>query len=117
MNQPLYRVKDAEFEPLDPLGGTRLRLRFTGPFEGRTVTWDATLITLSQCAAEHPERQWRNFIDIGEPREDSVPITVGLNVACFDERTVTMAILMVRRYKRLRRGRHEYGPPFTPPGP
>lgn len=117
MSDSLYRLTDADYEPLEPLGGDRLRLRFTGPFEGGPVTWDATFLTLKRCAAGQPGRQWRNFIEIGEPQQGVVPLTVGLNVNRFDARTVTMAIMMVRRYKRLRRGRHEYGTPFSSAGP
>ena len=29
-----------EAELLDPAGGAHLRLRFSGPFEGKNVTWD-----------------------------------------------------------------------------
>jgi hypothetical protein len=114
MSETLYRLNDADYEPLGPLGGDRLRLRFRGPFEGNQVLWDATFVTLRHLAAEQPDKTWHNFIDIGEPDGGSVPLTVGLNVECFDARTITMAIMMVRRYKRLRRGRHEYGPPFPP---
>lgn len=112
MSETLYRLNDADYETLEPVGGDRLRLRFEGPFEGRVVTWNATFVTLRRLAAEQPDKVWRNFIDIGEPAGDSAPLTVGLNVERFDQRTITMAVMMVRRYKRLRRGRHEYGAPF-----
>ena len=37
-SQPL----DSEITLLSEPGGAQVRLRFSGPFEGRTVTWDAT---------------------------------------------------------------------------
>jgi hypothetical protein len=37
---------------------------------------------------------------------------VGLHVERIDPPTVRKAMIMIRRYKRLRRGRHEYGPPI-----
>jgi len=108
----LYRANDDGYEPQEPLGGDRLKLRFEGRFDGRPVTWEATFYTLGRLAREQPATPWRNFIDIGEPRGDSVPLKVGLNVEKLDNRTVIMAITMIRQYKRLRRGRHEYGPTY-----
>jgi hypothetical protein len=105
MKQRPYDILE-EAELLDPPGGSRLRLRFGGPFEGRNVTWEAILIAL---AADGRSVQ-RNFIDIGEAGENGIPLTVGLNVRSIDLPTVRKAMMMIRQYKRLRRGRHEYGP-------
>jgi hypothetical protein len=88
---------------LDTPGKRQLRLRFSGPFEGRQVTWDATLIALA------PDSQ-RNFIEIGESTAEGIALTVGLNVASIDVPTIRKAMMMIRQYKRLQRGRHEYGP-------
>jgi len=99
-------LRDAEL--IDPLGGARLQLRFTGPFEGDTVTWNAIFITLS-ASTESPAPQ-RNFIEIGDESEHGLTLTVGLNVPCIDAPTVRKAMMMIRQYKRLARGRHEYGP-------
>jgi hypothetical protein len=97
-----------EAELLGPVGGARLRLRFSGPFEGRTVIWDATFITLSACNGMKGPR--RNFIEIGGQSGEAIPLTVGLNVPCIDLPTVRKSMMMIRQYKRLSRGRHEYGP-------
>ncbi len=103
-------LDDAELQ--DPPGGAFLRLHFRGPFEGRPVTW---LATLRATAAPGPERSIgglaASFIEIGDDTPEGVPITVGLPVATIDEPTIRKAMIMIRRYRRLRRGRHEYGPP------
>jgi hypothetical protein len=88
---------------LDAPGGTSLRLRFQGPFEGRTVTWLATLHALTGRGNSS------NYIEIGEDLPGGIPIAVGLQVPRIDRPTARKAVIMIRRYKRLRRGRHEYG--------
>ncbi len=101
-------IRDAEL--LDAVGGDHLRLRFSGNFEGKPVIWDATFITLASRQAEYaPGVPVRNFIDIGGETIHGVALTVGLDVPCIDLPTVRKAMLMVRQYKRLARGRHEFG--------
>jgi len=98
----------------------RAELRFTGPFEGRNVVWRCEFITLTaelhrlaQEVAPAPE-SLRNFIEIGEPSSDGVPIRVGLALSCIDAAAIDKMMLMIRRYKNLRRGRHEYGEAVNP---
>lgn len=99
-----------EAELLDAPGGSALRLRFPGPFEGRTVTWDATFVALGD-----PEMRTGsgtsvgNFIEIGADGPNGVAIRVGLQVARIDAPTIRKTMIMLRRYRRLRRGRHDYG--------
>ena len=101
----------SEAELLDAPGGKTLRLRFEGPFEGRQVTWLATLQALLESPSTDLARQpAANYIEIGAAGPDSVPITVGLQVERIDPPTVRKAMIMIRRYRRLRRGRHEYTP-------
>lgn len=88
-----------------PLDGSMARLRFIGRFEQRDVVWDAELIALEATATAGAQ-----FIDIGAPGVRGVPITIGLRVACIDRPTVLKTLIMVRNYKRLRPGRHEFGP-------
>jgi hypothetical protein len=101
----------SEAELLDEPGGKTLRLRFEGSFEGRHVTWLATLHALLESPSTDLARQHAaNYIEIGAAGPDSVPITVGLQVERIDPPTVRKAMIMIRRYRRLRRGRHEYTP-------
>ncbi|AHE99816.1 hypothetical protein [Thioalkalivibrio paradoxus] len=94
-----------EAELLDAPGGPLLRLRFGGPFEGREVTWQATFV--AQAVAGRPREP--RFIEIGADAPDgSIPIAVGLPVESIDLPTARKAMIMIRRYKRLRRGRYEY---------
>jgi hypothetical protein len=103
-------------ELLDAPGGSALRLRFPGPFEGRIVTWDATFLALATPEARAgAERSVENFIEIGEDGPNGTPIRVGLQVLRIDAPTIRKTMIMIRRYKRLRRGRHDYGADRSPP--
>ena len=95
----------------DPPGGDTLRLRFSGPFEGREVRWEAELLTLAAWQKRHPEEatERKNLIEIEVKDAQRPHITVALDVAQIDLPTVRKAMLMVRQYKRLRRGRHSFG--------
>ena len=96
-------------------GGQASRVRFTGCFEGREVVWDCNFVTLayqSQQRSEHIEAGSTEtqpcFIDIGQPGGRGVPLCVGLNLPCIDIPSIRKMIIMIRNYKRLRRGRHEF---------
>ena len=100
----------AEAELLDPPGGKRLRLHFSGPFEGREVHWDATLFTPAAWAEAWDEAlPQQNIIEIGDEDEYGITLHLCLKVECIDRPTVRKAIMMVRQYKRLQRGRYQYG--------
>jgi len=98
------RAGEADCELLEPLGGPRLRLRFIGPLHGRPVLWDAAFTTLAEAGLS------RNTIEVGPEGAAGRRLTVALRVARFDAATVEKAVLMVRRWKGLREGRHSYGP-------
>jgi hypothetical protein len=102
---------------LSALPDTMVRVRFLGPFEGREQLWDMTLCTLNRYWADRagPDRppHGRLFFEVGEIAEGMRPITVGLSVPSIDEATVRKTIIMVRNYKRLRVGRHEWGEPVV----
>ena len=91
------------YQALTPLGGAELHLRFRGPFEGKEVLWDAHFSTSRHHGAAC------NYIDIGAEGPEGRQLTVVLDVHCFDAPTILKAIIMVRQYRRLRPGRHEFG--------
>ena len=102
---------------VDQCDDQHARLRFCGPFLGQAVVWDCEFVTL---AAE--QLDWRkhgtavppalrNFIDIGEAGPHGMPLRIGLAVARIDQAAIEKMIIMIRNYKRLHRGRHEYGEP------
>lgn len=94
-----------------------VHIRFTGPFRGRQVTWDARIVTLAHAARSRrasSTAELRQFIEVGRDNGGTRQLRIGLNVDRIDEPAILKTIIMVRQYKRLQEGRHEYGAPWRP---
>jgi hypothetical protein len=98
---------------LEPLTAVRARFRFRGPFQGREIGWDATFLTLAHHhTLQPPGAGWitrQPFIEIGAADADPRPLTVVLDIPHIDEAAILRTIVMIRQYRRLRVGRHEFG--------
>lgn len=111
MPDPVTTVRQqlaARSEPYELLGAAddaRAHIRFLGRFEGREVVWDALLHALRVPRPVAP----RPFIEITGRGRHVVAIRIGLDVERLDAPTLHKAVIMVRQYKRLRRGRYEFG--------
>jgi hypothetical protein len=86
--------------------GRCARARFGGRFEGREVIWDAALKALGRASGQ------RQFIHIGAPGPQGRRLSLGLAVDRIDAATVRKAAIMMRNYRRLRPGRHEWSGPL-----
>ena len=97
---------------VSPSDGNSARIRFLGMFEDSPVIWDATVRALARgrpeqgCVNAAPQRQYLEIAPQGLPLRR---ITVGLNVTAIDPPVLLKTIIMVRKYKRLHSGRHEFG--------
>ena len=98
-----------------------VRLRFTGRFEGRDVVWDCEFVTLAEEYRRLHDTGngvvaggLRNFLDVGVADAQLVPIRVGLDLPGIDAAEIEKMIIMVRNYKRLHRGRHDFGDSYAP---
>jgi len=91
------------------LPASRVYVKFTGNFHGQEVVWNACVQTIDDYSQyNETASDPMQFIEIDV--EDGVYfLQVGLNVALIDKPTVERTILMIRNYKRLHQGRHEYG--------
>jgi hypothetical protein len=104
---------------LSPLGGQTAHIQFKGPFHGQEVLWDTHLITLDEiyrqgiAVGNYLEKDTislSQFIEINEKDVTELTLTVGIDAPIIDTPTVLKTIIMIHNYKRLRHGRHEYGP-------
>lgn len=106
-------VRGIAYKLLAPLTATQARFRFAGKFQNREIVWDATLLTLSAYHAGQPAStaavQRLPFIEIGDATEQGRPLRVALDIAQIDEPAILRTIIMIRQYKRLHAGRHEFG--------
>ena len=106
-------ARDFLFEALEPLGGQSTRVRFTGTVGRSSVVWDARVMTLQHhCRSLTPQERRagvRQFLAVGPISGGTASVTVALNLSRIDEPAVLKTMIMLRQWKRLRPGRHEYG--------
>ena len=106
------QLQGIEFNLLAPLTA-QARFRFTGRFQDREVVWDTTLLTLAHyhneqaAVAQAVERS--PFLEIGAETATGRALRVALDIERIDEPAILRTIIMIRQYKRLRLGRHEFG--------
>jgi hypothetical protein len=98
-----------------PLTPDRVRFSFHGKFSGQDIVWNMTLVTLTRVHQEQaPASQsatHRPYIEIGAATTHGRAIEVALDVPVIDAAVILRTIIMIRQYKRLRVGRHEFGEP------
>jgi len=88
-------------------------IRFLGTFEGAAVVWDATIMTLAfynaRQALNNSPATLRQFIDIAPAGNILRSIEIGLELDRIDTPALLKTIIMIRKYRRLHTGRHEFG--------
>jgi hypothetical protein len=122
MTQPYPLAREfhgIHFTLLAPPDSEQARFSFTGKFLNQEIVWDATLLTLAHYHAEQPESAQpavrTAFLEIGGETAYGRAIRVVLDIPCIDEPAILRTIIMIRHYKRLHPGRHEFGEPRTFP--
>jgi hypothetical protein len=117
---PLAReLHGIHFSLLAPLDSGQARFSFTGKFLNQEIVWDTTLLTLTHYHADQPDSAQpvvrTAFLEIGGETARGRAIRVALDIPRIDEPAILRTIIMIRHYKRLRPGRHEFGEPRTFP--
>ena len=91
------------------------RFAFSGSFQDEQIIWDATLLTLARYHDIQPDAGQpvarSAFLEIGGKTAHGRAIRVALDITLIDEAAILRTIIMIRNYKRLRPGRHEFGEP------
>ena len=86
-------------------------IKFDGPFQGETVTWDTHFFTLAGYIAQSNNKITliKQFIDIEQIESKIIKLTVALKVAEINPPNIQKMMIMIKQYKNLTFGRHEYG--------
>ena len=86
-------------------------IKFEGPFQGKTVTWDTHFFTLDGYSSENDDKQnvTKQFINIKKSDADSMELTLALNISEINTPNIHKMMIMIKQYKNLAIGRHEYG--------
>jgi len=99
------------YQLVTPLDQAHCHFRFSGSFLGERIIWDAYLQTLAYYVRNHAlgNQGVRQYIDVGETGEFGRLIHIGLNLPVIDHASILKTLVMVRQYKRLAPGRHDFG--------
>ena len=86
-------------------------LKFEGPFRGKTVTWDTHFYTFDGYSSNNTEaaKITKQFINIKESNNDTMELTLALNISEINTPNIHKMMIMIRQYKNLAIGRHDYG--------
>jgi len=100
--------QEEDFVILGSLQPDRAHIRFLGKHTGHTVIWDAHVHALlhGRTPAAGSTAQ---FIDVGPPDGPLADISIGLAIEHIDLPVLRKTVIMIRNYRRLRPGRHEFG--------
>lgn len=86
-------------------------IEFTGHFKGEIVTWDTDFFTLDGFLEEEniKDTNLKQFIDIKPFHKDIMKLTVVLKINEVNGPSIQKMMIMIKQYKELSLGRHEYG--------
>jgi len=108
---------DREYILLSSLPSAKIHFKFLGKFEGRKVIWDTQIIALkhysNQELASFPMDK-KSYLEIEASeiisnRESELKLCVGLPIKIITIPVLQKTMIMVQNYKRLRRGRYNFG--------
>ena len=87
-----------------------VQLEFTGTFNQSAVIWHTHFITLRSYLENNPKlKEQKQFIEISESSHGKMNLTVALNVPEITQQSISKMIIMIRQYRKLQLGIHEYG--------
>jgi len=103
-----FEESGLDYLPLADHGPHHGHLLFRGPFLGREVVWDCHILPLLDPHRPAGEAS-RQFIDIPLQKNNNCQhIELGLDVITISNAVVLKCIIMVRQYKNLAYGHHQW---------
>ena len=86
-------------------------ITFKSQFQGENITWNTHFFTLTNYKEEKNIRDsnLKQFIDIKPIEPNTMQLTIALNIKEVDEPNIQKMMIMIKQYKNLSIGRHEYG--------
>lgn len=99
------------YKLIQQTGSQLAHIQFKGPFQGQTVTWDTHFFTLQGYQEQHEDeiQEVKQFIDIEPINADSLKLTIALKIPEINHQNIQKMMIMIKQYKNLALGRHEYG--------
>lgn len=95
------------------IGGERaadkVNIQFEGKLDGQPVVWNACIRTIEEYSKKYSMiDDPQQFIDI-QVSNGVFFLEVALNLRQINQAVIESTIIMIKKYKRLQLGRHEYG--------
>ncbi len=88
---------------------TKIHVQFEGKFRGVDVVWNAYIQTVEDYSVQNEVSQDPlQFINV-HIEEGVHYIDIALNIPLINRAVIEQTIIMIRKYRRLQIGRHEYG--------
>jgi len=86
-------------------------IKFAGSFNGEIVTWDTDFYTLEGFLEEEniKDTNLKQFIDIRPLQPGVMKLTIVLKINKVNEPSIQKMMIMIKQYRNLSLGRHEYG--------
>lgn len=117
---------DQNFLTFSPIPALKVHCKFLGKLADTEVLWDTTIQTLASHLQEIDKKPsavkrsrhrktvqhtepLRSFMEVEAPHKGVCKLKVVLPVPIIDEPTIKKTIIMIRCYKRLKVGHHEFG--------
>ncbi len=99
------------YTPIQQHNTQLAHIKFSGPFQGETVIWDTHFFTLKGYMAQEniKNTKLKQFIDIQTAKSGIMKLTIALNIKEINKPSIQKMIIMIKQYKNLSPGRHEYG--------
>lgn len=97
------------YELIKQYDSQHTHIKFNGSFQGKTVTWDTQFFTLNGHNSQENIKNTKQFINIEPGESDIMKLTVALNIVEITEPNIQKVMIMIKQYKHLSLGRHEYG--------
>lgn len=87
-----------------------VKVAYVGEFQQQPVIWQVQIWSIPAFRKEYgPRRAMRQFIQIEQGDDCHLEAQVILNRENIREADILATMIMLRKYKRLALGRHEYG--------
>jgi len=105
----ILAVKNETYLLVSQLPAKKVYLQFEGTLKAKPVVWNACVRTVEDYSERHDVGcDPKQFIDIQMVKHGYL-LEIALNLVQIDQAVIERTIIMIRKYKQLQPGRHEYG--------
>jgi len=104
----LLIAEKSDYHLMEASNPQEIQFQFMGPFMGQEVIWHAHLMTLQEYNQHNDLNLNSQQMDIEAIDPENYRIKIVLKLSQLNTASIIMCIKMVRQYKRLNLGRHNW---------